>query len=598
MFKKALFGFGILFSILFAILQIGYKFQLYYIEQQQLFLFGKEHLLNALKTVGGLSIYLSHYCLQFFAIPYMGSLISASILAFTAFLLHFIFKSYARKTSNQFFFEVLIVAALLICQLDFNYLFSGTISFLLLSILLFIYSGIHKFNHRLFSNLVFAAILYWTAQPINILFVICALVLDLKRYGIRYGLPFIPLIASIIGYSFYQAEGYVILSRLTYTPARYYYPDLMPNVVIYAPWVLLIIGLLTNKYLAILLRRLFKHEYIQFTTQIVCIFFIVFFALKQYDDRKSYLFKELDFYARNEEWQKIIDCFDNQKINNLLYLNYLNMALAQEEILVDSMFNYNQKGAAGLCVRWNNTQSISSILSDIYYNVGNIALARRFAFESNVCSPYNGNPRSLKRLVETNIIYGDYKIAEKYISYLEQSFMYSDWAKEKRELIYKPDSIESIPEYAAKRKDLKCKPHFTAAETLDRDLIYIINANKDNKPAEQYLFASLMLNKNIPGFIEELQKIHPGAKLQTKGRNRKKEAIGEKTKLRPIYEQVVIAYAQQNPDIIKQYDISTASIDLFKAYNTTLEQHAQATNLKDIMQNQFGNTYWFYHQFK
>ncbi|MGL5562966.1 MAG: DUF6057 family protein, partial [Tannerellaceae bacterium] len=294
----------------------------------------------------------------------------------------------------------------------------------------------------------------------------------------------------------------------------------------------------------------------------------------------------------------IIDCFENQKINNLLYLNYLNMALAQQGVLVDSMFNYNQKGAAGLTVRWNNTQSVSSILSDIYYNVGNIALARRFAFESNVCSPYNGNPRSLKRLVETCIIYGDYKIAEKYISYLEQSYMYSDWASSKRNLIYNSLGIDSIPEYAIKRKDLECAPHFTAAETLERDLLYIIMANRENKPAEQYLFASAMLNKNLDAFVDLLQKIYPGAKLQTKGRGRNKEPIGDKTKIRPIYEQVVIAYAQQNPLILKQYNISASTAELFKAYTTALEQNANAGNIKDIMQQQFGNTYWYYHQFK
>ena len=109
---------------------------------------------------------------------------------------------------------------------------------------------------------------------------------------------------------------------------------------------------------------------------------------------------------------------------------------------------------------------------------------------------------------------------------------------------------------------------------------------------------SLMLNKNIAGFIDVLQKVYPGAKLQTKGRSRKKEAVGEKPKLHPIYEQVVLAYAQQNPDILMQYNISASSIDAFKAYSMMLEQNAQSSNLKDIMQSQFGNTYWYYYQFK
>lgn len=46
-----------------------------------------------------------------------------------------------------------------------------------------------------------------------------------------------------------------------------------------------------------------------------------------------------------------------------------------------------------------------------------------------------GNPRMLKRLVQTNLIYGAYPVAEKYIRILENTFYYKDWAKSQRKFL-------------------------------------------------------------------------------------------------------------------------------------------------------------------
>lgn len=84
------------------------------------------------------------------------------------------------------------------------------------------------------------------------------------------------------------------------------------------------------------------------------------------------------------------------------------------------MFAFDQHGPQGLLASWNKTFTVSTLLSDAYFTLGEIALSQEMAFEGYVTVIGAGNPRNLQRLVQTNLIYGTYPIAEKYISILEK----------------------------------------------------------------------------------------------------------------------------------------------------------------------------------
>ena len=72
-------------------------------------------------------------------------------------------------------------------------------------------------------------------------------------------------------------------------------------------------------------------------------------------------------------------------------------------------------------VAWNKSTTISALLSDVYFTMGNVAAAQEMAFESNIGALCDGNPRMTQRLVQTNLIYGAYPVAEKYIAVLENT---------------------------------------------------------------------------------------------------------------------------------------------------------------------------------
>ena len=90
--------------------------------------------------------------------------------------------------------------------------------------------------------------------------------------------------------------------------------------------------------------------------------------------------------------------------------------------------------------------SVSSafIASDIAYQLYWTNISQRTAFEAMEYIPnYNKSGRALKRLVETNIIGGHYDVARKYISILEKTTFYREWAKSMRPLTDNPELIKN-----------------------------------------------------------------------------------------------------------------------------------------------------------
>ena len=152
--------------------------------------------------------------------------------------------------------------------------------------------------------------------------------------------------------------------------------------------------------------------------------------------------KQLDYYTRTAQWDKIIS-MSRGTMNDYLSINYLNMALANKGELASSMFSYDQRGVNGLMFPWDKTFIVSDLLSEEYFTIGEIAMAQKMAFEAYVTVPGFGNPRFLKRLVQTNLIFGNYAVAQKYIRILEKTFAYSDWARSQRRFLNNDRAVDA-----------------------------------------------------------------------------------------------------------------------------------------------------------
>jgi hypothetical protein len=92
-------------------------------------------------------------------------------------------------------------------------------------------------------------------------------------------------------------------------------------------------------------------------------------------------------------------------------------------------------------------------MSDVYMLTGLLSLSQRCAFEAmESIEDFNKSGRSLVRLTECSLIYGQTELALKYISLLEKTVFYRRWAQQMRPLAEHPELIDGHPSFGKLRK--------------------------------------------------------------------------------------------------------------------------------------------------
>lgn len=93
------------------------------------------------------------------------------------------------------------------------------------------------------------------------------------------------------------------------------------------------------------------------------------------------------------------------------------------------------------------------IMSDVYMMTGLVSLSQRCAFEAmESIEDFNKSGRSIARLIECSLIYGQYELTLKYCALLERTVFYRGWAQRMKALAEHPELIDSHPVYGNLRK--------------------------------------------------------------------------------------------------------------------------------------------------
>lgn len=156
-----------------------------------------------------------------------------------------------------------------------------------------------------------------------------------------------------------------------------------------------------------------------------------------------------DYLVRKGDWTQIINQYYQQRPESMA----CNGAAAV------AMFKAGQIDQQELIISMPMTkQALSAraaafIMSDIYMTTGLISLSQRSAFEAmESIEDFNKSGRSLVRLTECSLIFGQPEIALKYIAILEKTIFYRRWAQQMRALAEQPELIEKHPMYGNLRK--------------------------------------------------------------------------------------------------------------------------------------------------
>lgn len=567
------------FVVTAVFLQVTNSFHFYYIEQLQLFRYAADYWIAQLSEVGGVAALLGEGLTQYFAYPYVGPVVIAALLTgvfgWTAAILRQL-----QPKREPWLLALLPALALLLIQFDFNYLLKGTVAFVGMELALFAWMRVQRPGLRGISALFGVLFLYLILGPIAGLFAVCTLLIDLcTRRGKRayiFDLFAIALFALLAGLA--VELTWVRNAAFAWTAQAYYHPILSPKPVIYFAWICLPVALLLTALWPAQTVLSVRRQWIEGLVQVALFAALCYVAIPRYAHREAYPLKQLDYANRQGNWDEVLR-LSQGPIQNYLYLNYLNRALAEKGVLGDQAFAFNQHGPQGLMVGWDKTFSVSLLLSDVYFTLGEIALSQEMAFEANVSVIGAGSPRCLMRLVQTNLIFGAYPIAEKYLRLLEQMPVYREWARQHRTFLYNDAAVEADPLLGMKRRGLPTASDLAGIHGLEHDLLLRAKQLPEYALPIQFVGVQRLLAKDLQGFQALLDTYYGTPALPT---------------LPVSFQEAVIMLTERQPERWSYYQVSPAVTTRYGEYRNLVLQNRGNSQLPLLIQRYFGSTYWAY----
>lgn len=572
-------GWTVVFILLFCYLQIKGRYNLYFMEQWQLFLYDWQYVGSILWKPGGLARLVSGFLIQFFAYPYCGALIFALMLTSIGISTDSVLKKLT-STHNLSVIALLPVVSLLFLQFNLNYQLAGTTAFLFFVIALNYYLLMNM--RSLFTRVALACgvsfVLYLLAGPIASLFVVSVLLIELFTYFRSSYFFLLPGVIVYLSAAVSLRIGVPVEMKQLLLPNGYFGWFQKPAL-IYQTWGFMIALLL----IALLLLRL-KAVKMRFRQEGLALQFIVaggfaFFGPTFMVEPRNELFKELDYYISIQDWDRVLERTKGIGTNNYLCQTCRSLALAEKGKLAESLFDFPQAGIQSLLINWDKTIYVSALLSDVYYSMGHLAMAQKMAFESST-SGNNCNPRMIQRLVQTNLIYGNNQVAEKYISLLERTHHYRKWASSQRVYLNNEKLLKTASFYSTKGGCLFPEKTISGNDGINSDLIHIIDHAPTHRASIQYLGSMYLLFKDIQHFREIIERYYGTPALPY---------------LPKAFQECMMLFASTDETILEDYDISDDVVQRYNAFRAlkadqVVEEYQVFMNHKTDKQA----TYWHY----
>ena len=464
-----------IYTILFGVAVIlffglAYPHHLHYQEQYQLFLFDWNYVWEIVRLPGGVADLLGRFCTQFFLFAWVGALIIGILLTLVQFLTHRLSNSpLGRRTlatngTQEWLYGLSFVPSFLLWLflLDENALLGGVWAVLLTQIALWVLLKLPDGWLRRILLIVAFAILYWIA----------------------------------FGGSHYYRN-----------------PTVFPTL-LYAAWISAIIIPLMMWFVV----RGKKSEndqqqnnsltsYLLPLTSYILVFVVMGTLVWKNANFKAEKVMQYDFMARHQQWNRILETVNAEKPNNQIGVTVQNLALAMRGLLVDHLFDYNQNGISGLLPDVKEDATSPMPTAEAFYQLGMIYVAQRTVFEAQeAILDFQKSARCYKRLAQTNLIIGSYEVARKYLSALQKTLFYREWANETLPLLGNEEAISKHPEYGRLRQYAYGEDFYFSDHTTPEMLESLFFSNTDNRLAFEYLRAYYILTGDRDSYTQLLLK--------------------------------------------------------------------------------------------
>lgn len=551
-----------------------------YIEQFRLFHFSADYFIEHCSYPSGLIEYWASFLVQYFGQPYIGIGTMTILLISIGIGIQQIFKRIASHVDMPLAY-LLPMLFLLFAGMDFNYHLEGTLAFALTVWLLNAQIRIARPVHRIITGILLSWLLYYLTGPAFLPFALSSVIYEWYKKGISplYSVLILPIavIPACYAYFIQHSDSF----RIIFLPDAYANHRVEIQAILYYAWIALPLLLA----LACVLKKWEKPvsaglKGISVAIQLIAVIAILYQGNAKYYSSGFNQVKELDYYSRNQRWDQILN-LQLSSNNNIVLTCFKNLAMAQKGILADKGLHHRYLGNKALWIDWDQSSIVSTLLSDLYYAMGHIALSQRYAFEGVVASEWEVNPYLFIRLIQTNLIFGHYEIAEKYIRLLEDT-RYQEQVQTYRKFLYNDTLVEQDRELGGKRKGISEAKGLSEMQGLPNDLLQIAFANPENKIVLDYVGMYVLFEKNIPLFKMFIENFYQAPSLQPMPTH--------------FQEAIVFSYKSQ-PERWKEFGITEATQKRFQEFNKLDIDSKLNPAFANKLRAGFGNTYWYYYSY-
>ena len=542
----------IIYTLLFGVavllfFGLAYPHHLHYQEQYQLFLFDNTYVWDVVRLPGGVADLLGRFCTQFFLYAWVGALIIALLLSAMQLLTLRLLNYQLSIIHYPLLYALSFVPSFLLWLflLDENALLGGVWAVLLTLLASWLMSWsfgrlvVWSFGGwgkalRLILLIAAIPILYWIVGPICVLFFLLQVLNPISsassqssKFKVQSSIVAFVLLAIML---FILASHIPVQPRSLWFGIHYHrYPTVIPVLLWSAALSVFVLALIARFY-----NKPATSKSQNLKTLLFCAlcFLCGFCAVWKYSNLKAEKVMQYDFMARHQQWNRILATINAEKPNNQIGVTVQNLALGMHGLLADHLFEFNQNGILGLLPDVQSDATSPLPTAEAFYQLGMINVAQRTVFEcQEAILDFQKSGRCYKRLAQTNLINGKYEVARKYLTALQKTLFYRDWANETMALLGDEKAIAKHPEYGRLRQ-------FAYKENLvlDRDssrsanpseidgsrltgefyfsdhvtpemLESLYYGNTDNRLAFEYLKAYYMLTGDREGYNKLLREL-------------------------------------------------------------------------------------------
>lgn len=500
--------FGVAVVIFWAVPYVG---GLCFQEQYQMFLFDSGYFLERIVLPGGLADYISEFLVQFYYMPVLGGAIIALLLMGIQTALWGLMKQYgARHDFPGYLLSFLPSIALWCAMGDQNVLLSFVVALFGALVIGWIHNRFHNRLVKVVFELVSTALVYWFLGPVVFLYAALMIGDTLKNAkqkgnvfsGIGYSVCILVLTIAwiLLTTQTLQYPLYRIFAGLNY----YRYPGAispLPFVVMVWAVVIPFLGMIPCRQKS--LQKL-QQSKVVIVLSYVLVIVASWFGIKASFDEMTYELIDYDFLVRTEQWDKIIEKAEKKPATTPLSVSCVNLALSQKGMLADRLFEFYQNGGEGLFPTFTRDMISPVSTAEIFFRLGMVNDAERYMFEAQEAIPnYRKSARLTRRIIECDIINGNYKVAAKLLRRLQKTLFYSNWANQTMALLGNEKAINRHPIYGKLRKYREKKQDFLFSDReMDQMLGLLFLNDNHNKMAYEYLMCYELLQRDMEKFMQ------------------------------------------------------------------------------------------------